>query len=183
VDGREIGAQSDAVLRTAMPGHNGWVSSVDLDKTHKLGLYSLHPIPMRGAARDRHGSRGGMRWTRQRRAGTRVAGRKPGERARALTKGAFKGRRRVRDFSSGERPRCAMRTGAEMCPIGIACARRPKSCGPSKSGLLFRVANRPMKVPRRRRRQVSTVAGESTKQADKTTACGTPDDVRCDRGD
>jgi hypothetical protein len=32
-----------------------------------------------------------------------------------------------------------------------------------------------MKVPRRRRRQVSTVAGESTKQADKTIACGTPD--------
>jgi hypothetical protein len=72
--------------------------------------------------------------------------------------------------------------GAARCGPGRRCApsaspfaRRPKSCGPSKSGLLFRMADRPTKVPRRRRRQVSTVAGESTKQADKTTACGTPD--------
>ena len=65
--------------------------------------------------------------------------------------------------------------GRRCAPSASPFARRPKSCGPSKSGLLFRMADRPTKVPRRRRRQVSTVAGESTKQADKTTACGTPD--------
>lgn len=54
---------------------------------------------MRGAFRDRHGSRGGMRWTRQRRAGTKVAGRKPGGRARALYKGCAQGPEAREGFS------------------------------------------------------------------------------------
>jgi hypothetical protein len=31
----------------------------------KLRLYSLCPVPPKGAARDRHETRGGMRWTRK----------------------------------------------------------------------------------------------------------------------
>jgi hypothetical protein len=47
-------------------------------------------------------------------------------------------------------------------------ARRPKLCGPCRNpACSFRAPTGSQKVPRRRRRQVSTVAGESTKQAEK----------------
>ena len=98
------------------------------------------------------------------------------------TKGALKGRRRMRDFRCGGRRRCAVRTGAEMCPIGIAFARRPKSCGPAKSGLLFARLQ-----PQARSTAETTASGFDRCRGEyeasrKPTARGTPDDVRCGRG-
>jgi hypothetical protein len=80
------------------------VSSADLDKFDNIGLYSHHPVPMRGAARDRHDPRGGMRWTRQRS-------------ARGLGGRAVSSMARVREPSSSRRRRrCAVRPGWRCTP-------------------------------------------------------------------
>jgi len=79
-----------------------------------------------------------------------------------------------------------------MRPIRIAFARRPKSRGPDarrwRQGSGAPAANRPAGNHRFRLRSagqlnpdgdeqsVSIAAGESAKQAEKTIACGTPDD-------
>ena len=92
---------------------------------------------MRGAFRDRHDTRGGMRWTRQRRAGTKVAGRKPGLRACALYKGCVQGPEAREGCSLRRTTALRGAAGMEMHPTDTDFARRPKSCGPAKSGLLF----------------------------------------------
>jgi len=84
--------------------------------------------------------------------------------------------------SSCRRRRCAVRTGVEIHPIGIAFARRPKSCGPDArrwhqgdaSSCASTEApmsastdgNEPKRMNRRR--------GEH-EASRKPTACGTPD--------
>jgi hypothetical protein len=85
---------------------------------------------MRGAARDRHGSRGGVRWTRQRRAGTRIAGRKPGLRACALYKGRVQGPEAREGLQFRWTTALRGAAGMEMHPTDADLARRPKSCGP-----------------------------------------------------
>jgi hypothetical protein len=86
------------------------VSSADLDKFDNIGLYSHHPVPMRGAARDRHDPRGGMRWTRQRS-------------ARAFAAGRVSSMARVREpFPSRGRRRCAVRPGWRCTPLAPPCA-------------------------------------------------------------
>src|ERR1700694_5991383 len=42
-----------------------WQKYSDFPKL-QISLYPLHPVPLRGAFRERHGRRGGMRWTRRR---------------------------------------------------------------------------------------------------------------------
>ena len=129
---------------------------------------------MRGAFRDRHDSRGGMRWTRQRRAGTKVAGRKPGGRARALYKGCAQGPE-AREGLSLRQTTLRGAAGAEICPTDTALARRPKSCGPAKSGLLFARLQ-----PQARSTAETTASGFDRCRGEheasrKPTARGTPD--------
>jgi hypothetical protein len=148
---------------------------VDLDKTTNIGLYSYLSRPDERGVRDRHDSRGGMRWTRQRRAGTRVAGRKPGGRARALYKGCAQGpeAREGPEVWRTTTLRGANRGGD--VPHWHRLARRPKSCGPAKSGLLFACLQ-----PQARSTAETTASGFDRCRGEheasrKPTACGTPD--------
>ena len=130
---------------------------------------------MRGAFRDRHDSRGGMRWTRQRRAGTKIAGRKPGTRACALYKGCVQGPEAREGFSLRRTTTLRGAAGMEMHPTDTAFARRPKSCGPAKSGLLFA---RLQPQARSTAETTASACGRSRGEHEasrKPTACGTPD--------
>ena len=116
-----------------------------------------------------------MRWTRQRRAGTKVAGRKPGARACALYKGCVQGPEAREGFSLRRTTALRGAAGMEMHPTDTAFARRPKSCGPAKSGLLFAHLQ-----PQARSTAETTVTacGRSWGEHEasrKPTACGTPD--------
>jgi len=149
---------------------------LSLDKFPNLGFNSSYPVPTRGAFRDRHDSQGagcggrGSVGPDQGSQGARPAtmpsslGRHP--RFRACVRGSRSGgRRRLRGADrGGDSPH----------------SRRLLRAGPSRVVLVeirtaLSRADRQTKVPRRRRRQAAAVAGESTKQAEKTTACGTPD--------
>lgn len=138
------------------------------------------PLHSRGATRDRHLSRGGVRWTRQRRRGGRGA-RGP--------QGLASGPMEPTTLRVGRR-HFAVRAGAEMRPAFIAVARRPESCGPGarcwRKGTERLHADRPQEtrsgrsrphclVPSVTNASVSIAAGESTKQAGSLTACGMPD--------
>ena len=63
----------------------------------------------------------------------------------------------------------------EIRPICIAFARRPKSCGPAKSGLPRAPSTGGAGLSGDDGDRFRPFAGESTKQAEKPTACGTPD--------
>jgi hypothetical protein len=90
----------------------------------------LRPAPSRGAFRDRHGSRGGMRWTRQRRAAVLRPGRGPAERRRP--QGSLRSRQPREAGHRGGRRRCAVRTGVEMRPICIALRGGPNRVVPTE---------------------------------------------------
>ena len=91
---------------------------------------------MRGAHRDRHDPRGGMRWTRQRRAGPGVAGRKPGRWMRASSRG------RVRTPEAREGPRCPADDHAARCGPGrrFTPPASPWRAGPSRAIPAHRLA-------------------------------------------
>ena len=110
-----------------------------------MGIYSYLSRLTRGAARDRHDTRGGMRWTRQRQA--------PDERRLGVPhhdmacQGRVRGTYGAAHSDSADDDAVRLRTGAEMHPIRIAFARRPKSCGPDarrwRQGTERLSANRP----------------------------------------
>jgi hypothetical protein len=121
---------------------------------------------MRGGSRSSR-TRGGMRWTRQRQAGTKVAGRKPGARMLSSCGGAFE----LRTWR--ERSKVRLTTTLRGAGRGGDAPHLHRLCAAAQVVWSFRnpdcsfARHRHEKVPRRRRRQASAVAGESTKQAEK----------------
>ncbi len=104
-----------------------------------------------------------------------VAGRKPGGRARALYKGCAQGPEAREGPEVWRTTALRGAAGMEMHPTDTDFARRPKSCGPAKSGLLFARLQ-----PRARSTAETTASGFDRCRGEheasrKPTACGTPD--------
>src|SRR6267378_8679389 len=120
--------------------------SVSIHPKSLLELFASHPE--RGAYHDRHETRGGMRWTRQRFARDGIAG-------------------QIERFVSGqqhadERCCCGRRSRVVLTPRRWrqVCGRQVGPTGLRQNHI------------RRRRWQKSPVTGESTKETVKTIACG-----------
>lgn len=105
------------------------MSTIVLDSIPIRPYTYLRPAPSRGAFRDRHDPRGGMRWTRQRRAAVLRPGRGPAEERRP--QGSLRSRQPREAGHRGGRRRCAVRTGVEMRPIRIASRGGPSRVVPT----------------------------------------------------
>ena len=147
-----------------------------LDYSPIMPYTYLRPAPSRGAFRDRHDPRGGMRWTRQRRAAVHWPGRGPAVET-VPTRAVSKPESCEARTSRWTTTLCGANRGGDA-PHSYRLARRPKSGGPDRNPVCCRRCPNPGGVGnRRRRRRTGSDRCRGEHEASRQTiACGTPDD-------